>query len=158
MNYFKEELGRIEINGTFSCSVDVFKILEPTYENMPEGYTMRMYIPGKQHTISSGFGFQTIQLSSNWANGDRYIARVEEFILLKQHILKDEIETDKLVLDELNQRLPYNDKRKPEYPGVEELVIALWENIVEKKTKKLSGIVDIQKRREEIKDKYPKGN
>lgn len=157
MKSFTEENGQISINGNFTCSVEVFRILEPTYEKLPEGYSNRHYIPGKSHILTSSKGFQKINKEANWTDGDRYISRIEEFVLLKNYILRDEIETGNLIAAEIKNRIPYNEKRKCEFPGVEELVIALWENIVEKKTKKESGILDIQKRREAVKNKYPKG-
>jgi hypothetical protein len=153
---FKEECGTITINGQFSCSVDVFKVLEPTYQPLPEGYTQRLYFPGKSHTLISDKGYQPVLLDSTWIDGDRYISRIEDFILLKNYILRDEIETNDLILSEINKRLPYDEKRKAEYPSIELLVIALWNHIVEKKSKEVSGILDLQKKRTQIKTKYPK--
>jgi hypothetical protein len=89
---FVEANSIITINGKYSLPIDLFNILEPTYENLPDGYDQRIYIPKKQHVILSSGGYQTINLEPIWKNGDRYISRIEEFILLKNYILRDEIE------------------------------------------------------------------
>ena len=153
---FIEKQGNITINGTFSCPIEIFKVLEPTYEGLPAGYDQRIYIPQKQHTLLSSEGYQTINLETTWKDGDRYISRIEEFVLLKNYILRDEIETQILISQELLRRIPYSEKRKCEYPSIDLLVIAMWEHLVEKKTKKESGVTEIQYRRDHIKKKYPK--
>jgi len=56
----------------------------------------------------------------------------------------------------LQSQIPYDSKRKFEYPLYEELVVALWEHIVENKSLSESNIEKIQKIRKSIKDKYPK--
>ena len=54
------------------------------------------------------------------------------------------------------KRLEYDRKRKLEYPKIEELVIVMWEKLIEKKTLDESGVKEIQAIREKIKTDYPK--
>ena len=68
----------------------------------------------------------------------------------------DNQDTEKLVQDEREKRLEYDRKRKLEYPKIEELVIAMWEKLIEKKTLDESGVKEIQAIREKIKTDYPK--
>jgi hypothetical protein len=48
----------------------------------------------------------------------------------------------------------YADKRKQEYPKIDELVVALWEMLIEGKD--TNAVQDIQSRRLNTKRKYPK--
>ena len=44
-------------------------------------------------------------------------------------------------------------KRKAEYPSIDELVVALWENVVEERA---ASVIALETKRQEIKAKYPK--
>ena len=48
---------------------------------------------------------------------------------------------------------PYEEKRWGEYPSVEELIVALWENVVEERA---SAVVSLEAARQAVKTKYPK--
>ena len=47
----------------------------------------------------------------------------------------------------------YARKREPEYPSINELIVALWENVVEERA---SPVVDLEAKRQAVKAKYPK--
>ena len=47
----------------------------------------------------------------------------------------------------------YARNRKAEYPSIDELVVALWENVVEERA---ASVVSIEAKRQAIKTKYPK--
>jgi hypothetical protein len=47
----------------------------------------------------------------------------------------------------------YARNRKGEYPNIEELVVALWESVVEER---LAPAIELQAKRQAIKNKYPK--
>jgi len=47
----------------------------------------------------------------------------------------------------------YARKREPEYPSLNELIVALWENVVEERA---SSVVDLEAKRQAVKAKYPK--
>lgn len=65
-----------------------------------------------------------------------------------------EIEQEYIRLLEQYQSQEYSRRRKDEYPALENLIVALWEQIVEGRGSE--GVVEIQKLREAIKTKYPK--
>ena len=44
-------------------------------------------------------------------------------------------------------------KRKAEYPSIDELVVALWENVVEERT---AAVISLETKRQAVKTKYPK--
>lgn len=134
-------------------SEEEFKILEPNLESLPRGYEYLIYNPGKEHEMS-GSGQCTIKKSLQWEDGDRYISRYEEFKYLKKTLQKDE--TNPIVESEIRKTLPYKEARCLEYPLIDDLVIALWEHIVENKSLEDSNINNLQKLRENIKSKYPK--
>ena len=47
----------------------------------------------------------------------------------------------------------YDEKRKAEYPSIDELIVALWENVVEERA---SAVVSLEAVRQAVKAKYPK--
>jgi len=47
----------------------------------------------------------------------------------------------------------YARKRQLEYPSINELIVALWENVVEERA---ASVVSIESKRQAIKAKYPK--
>ena len=47
----------------------------------------------------------------------------------------------------------YARKRKEEYPSTDELVVALWEAVIEER---MASSIDLQGKRTAIKEKYPK--
>ena len=47
----------------------------------------------------------------------------------------------------------YARKRQAEYPSIDELIVALWENVVEERA---ASVVSIESKRQAIKAKYPK--
>ena len=47
----------------------------------------------------------------------------------------------------------YARKRQAEYPSIDELIVALWENVVEERA---ASVIELEAKRQEIKAKYPK--
>jgi len=47
----------------------------------------------------------------------------------------------------------YSRKRLEEYPSVDELIVALWENVVEERT---AAVISLEGKRQAVKTKYPK--
>ena len=47
----------------------------------------------------------------------------------------------------------YARKREPEYPSIDDLIVALWENVVEERA---SAVVSLEAARQAVKTKYPK--
>ena len=48
---------------------------------------------------------------------------------------------------------PYAEKRWGEYPSAEELIVALWENVVEERA---ASVIELEAKRQDVKAKYPK--
>jgi len=48
----------------------------------------------------------------------------------------------------------YARNRQAEYPSIDELIVALWENVVEERA---SAVVSLEAKRQAVKTKYPKG-
>lgn len=153
--YLRQEKNQISLNGEISLTLDQIRMLEPNYPTLPVGYDIRYYEPNNIHVLNGSSPTQN--LNKNWEDGNRYLRRIEDFkkliSLINQEIQEDSKEINQIKFD----RLPYITKRKSEYPEIEELVIAMWENLVEKQSKELSGIKELQKRRKSTKEKYPKG-
>jgi hypothetical protein len=47
----------------------------------------------------------------------------------------------------------YDEKRKAEYPSIDELVVALWEGVVEER---MASVTQLEGLRQAVKIKYPK--
>ena len=48
---------------------------------------------------------------------------------------------------------PYDEKRKAEYPSIDELTVALWEGVVEER---MAAVTSLEGKRQAVKAKYPK--
>ena len=48
---------------------------------------------------------------------------------------------------------PYDEKRASEYPSIDELVVALWEGVVEER---MAAVTSLEGKRQAVKAKYPK--
>ena len=48
----------------------------------------------------------------------------------------------------------YARNRQAEYPSIDDLIVALWENVVEERA---SAVVSLEAKRQAVKTKYPKG-
>ena len=60
------------------------------------------------------------------------------------------------IVDEWNNQVDnrtYAEKRQAEYPSLDELVVALWEAVIEER---MASSIDLQGKRTAVKDKYPK--
>jgi hypothetical protein len=60
-------------------------------------------------------------------------------------------ETARLQAEHNSQEYARN--RQAEYPSLNELIVALWENVVEERA---ASVVSLEAKRQEIKTKYPK--
>jgi hypothetical protein len=60
-----------------------------------------------------------------------------------------------VIVDEWNapDTRPYDLKRKAEYPSINELVVALWESVVEER---MTSVTALEGLRQAVKTKYPK--
>jgi len=47
----------------------------------------------------------------------------------------------------------YDQLRRNEYPSINDLIVALWENVVEERA---SAVVSLESKRQAVKSKYPK--
>ena len=65
----------------------------------------------------------------------------------------DEIAAEVAKLEAEHAATQYQRNRAAEYPRIEALVVALWESVVEER---LAPAIELQAKRQAIKDKYPK--
>ena len=145
----------ININNQIRLTVDQFRALEPNYPNLPAGYNERYYERDAIHQIV-GANRTPILENTRWEDGNRYFDRYDDFARLQQLINQQESAIQSAVQAELDKRLPYEQLRRREYPDIEKMVVAMWENLIEKQTKEVSGVKQLEKQRQTIKQKYPK--
>jgi len=126
--------------------LSLFLVLEPQY-GVAKGMESLIYKDGILKVRVDGI----TSTLSNWSNGDRYIARKNDFATLIRLTQKE----DKEINEEVSKMARPEECRMGEYPSYNDLIVALWEHIVEGKDPKDSGVEDLQAKRVEIKNKYP---
>lgn len=142
--------GKIYINN-IEISKEAMEIYDKNYK-LPEGVKDIQYT--KDSHIGEGYHYRTIdnrttQSEYPWPEGDSYIANCAGIIAIQTTLDTESAELEMLIQSVITS---YADKRKKEYPSIDDLVVALWENIVEGKS---SSINSIQTKRLHIKNKYP---
>ena len=147
MKQFQQKLQTIKINGV-AFPLDLFMQLEPEYESVE----YRLYIPEETHTIIEGGHQKGGPL--DWEEGNRYILHLKNLHYLQAQSKLDDEERQVVVEREKHEALPYYEKRKKEYPPIEELVVSMWENLVKKNPTLKKSV--LEQKRQEIKNKYPK--
>jgi hypothetical protein len=142
--------GTIVINSV-RIPLGLFLRLEPSY-SVPNDSVSQVYVQGEGRLV---VGKTTYKIKGEWSDGDRYISREHEFASALSTETAEWREARELVASIESDRKPSTDKRKAEYPSVQELVVALWKHVVEGKDLKDSGATDLQAMREAVKSKYP---
>ena len=129
----------------------VFLSLEPSYSEPMDTVHFR-YDSGVGRTITTKT--KQYKILGMWEDGERYFRRLSD---LRSAASVSEEETNQEIAEidtTVAKPASYRQSRKNEYPPLSDLIVALWENVIEKKTKKESGVDNIQKLRKEIKSKY----
>lgn len=150
---FAQNNGEIILNDGLRLTVEQFKMLEPTYPELPSGYTHRLYIPGEVHEISGGGS--VISEPTQWTSGDRYIKRISEFEKLKELLDFEGREIAESVENARKKKMPYATARKEEYPKIEDMVVTMWEYLVKQKRSN-AAMKEMENQRVVVKNKYPK--
>ena len=79
--------------------------------------------------------------------------RIAEWNSASQQPSVDEIEAAHAGWQAEQDATQYQRDRKAEYPSMDELVVALWEAVIEER---MASSIDLQGKRTAVKDKYPK--
>ena len=145
--------GNFIVNG-ITVSKSVFLALEPSYSEI-ENLDYLRYTKSKRTVNANGKHYY---IDGVWDDGERYMNRADDYVLAMALIEKERGETEDEIRNLIDAANTPRGKRRSEYPPIEDLVIALWENLIEKKSKKDSGVEQIQKLRKAVKAKYPTEN
>jgi hypothetical protein len=162
MKFERLQSGDFLINGKLVKSA-AFMLLEPNYTEPTSTVYLKYDNEHSPYRLIKTKEKQ-YKIFGVWDDGERYFKRINEFVkvstTLETEVNSEELEVLEDVRAAINQKKTFNrlDKRKLEYPSIEELVVAMWENLIEKKPKTESSISSIQKLRKEIKAKYPSEN
>jgi len=131
--------GTIEIQGQ-KFDLELFLEVEPEYA-LPEGVVAQEYKPNKHHILYTGEN----QISGimPWKEGNRYINRLHDLILLKKTNKQDENYTLSVPSN------PPKEELDPNAYTVHELVMTMWEHIFggidnTDKAKELSRKIGVQ--------------
>ena len=147
MRFERLESGDFTVNGTL-VKKNIFLTLEPNYSEPLDTIHFR-YDQGVGRTVTTRT--KQYKIAGVWEEGERYFRRLHD--LKRANILTKNEETEEECGLEAKPA-SYRQARKNEYPPLSDLIVALWENLIEKKTKKESGVDSIQKLRKEVKSKY----
>jgi hypothetical protein len=143
----------ISINGV-RIPLEALLIFDPQY-TLPTGIKSVRYTVDPQ--TKQGYHFQhngsrNVRAPHPHPQLDQYIANIQSIKAIADNIQEESAEIDGLI-DAMTT--PYSEKRKLEYPGIDELIVALWELVVESNPKAMQRVQEIQSQRIHIKNKYP---
>ncbi len=122
----------------------------PEYK-LQKGMDRRKYLKGEYHYISDGI--KVYHQEKIWHLGDKILSRINDLLSVRSLLENQQKEEEKEAEIFQQEQRPYQEKRKSEYPPIDDLVVAIWEYIIEERTDKTKKIQDI---RNKIKLKYPK--
>lgn len=126
--YFKHNADdTIDINGV-KIDYETFLRVEPQYKK-DQNTLWISYTPGDHHAIHTLDGNQ-LPGPLPWESGDRYISRLADFKIMQKEIDEENAKVKKEVATAPRKK---NKKEQPKFPDESELIIALWEMIVEGK-------------------------
>jgi hypothetical protein len=138
---------------------NIFLAMEPSYTEIENliylSYTNTPHQKSRLVIVKQNNKEQQHKINGEWDDGDRFILRLPDYLAAMKTIRENEDVEAKQIKKVIEMADSPRGKRKKEYPPMEDLVIAMWENLIEKKSKKDSGIEQIQKLRKAIKAKYP---
>jgi len=129
-----------------------FTSLEPAYSEI-EGLEHLNYKKGGPRRVVTKEKHYTID--GIWDDGERYLNRLQDYVVASTNLAAETAQTESEIRELVEAANTPRNKRKGEYPPIEDLVVAMWENLIEKKSKKESGVELLQKLRKSIKAKYP---
>lgn len=147
MKQFQQKFEIIKVNDV-AFPLELFMKMNPDYECVE----YRLYIPEQTHTIIEGGTQRSGPI--DWKEGDKYIRQLKDLHYLQAQEELDDEERQVIVEREKHDALPYGEKRKKEYPLIEDLVVSMWEHLVKKNPTLKNGF--LEQKRQEIKNKYPK--
>jgi hypothetical protein len=145
----------IRINGDIFSLKDFLEVI-PNY-TVSDSIRHIHYIPDKKHTIDiDGI---IVPESVRWDSGDFYISKHNDLKLYIAHNNAIEKEISRNNRKQATKTHPdnsYDVNRKIEYPTTEELIVALWEGLVEKSSSGKLKIKELQLIRKSVKNRFPK--
>ena len=74
-----------------------------------------------------------------------------EFVI--PEISAADIEAKRSELQTAYDSQEYARNRQAEYPSINELIVALWENVIEERA---ASVIELEAKRQDVKTKYPK--
>jgi len=103
-----------------------------------------------QGLIQLGFSSSDFDLQNNSDGTPTFISKWNS---ASPQPTESEIETAHAEWQAEHDAQAYARNRKAEYPSIDELIVALWENVVEERA---ASVVSLESKRQAIKAKYPK--
>ena len=143
--------GKIKLNDKY-FDLEIFRILFPDFQVTSDTNKI-VYIQDESRYVINQNG--QVDLPIPWEEGDSYIKNINNLIYVEEQDKIDSQESKKQIEELKKENLSYREKRKNEYPPIEELVVALWEHVVENQSKK-DSIDIVEEKRLSVKKKFPK--
>jgi hypothetical protein len=143
----------IVINGT-EIPLSVLQTYDPEY-TLPPRIVSRRYTHDPQTGDGYHFvhdGGRNLRAAHPDPQLEKYIANLPALQAIAESVQEETESIDRLIAQVSE---PYTAKRKAEYPPIEDLVVALWELIVEGKQTANNRIQELQSQRLNTKEKFP---
>lgn len=154
-NFFIHRRDNVIVINGIEIPVSVLQTYDPAY-CLPSGIKSRRYT----YDSKTGDGYHFVHDGKRNIKSvhpdpqlDGYIANVSALQAIAESV-REETETIDRLFAQVSE--PYTTKRKAEYPPVEDLVVALWELVVEGKETANNRIQQLQSQRLNTKEKFPK--
>lgn len=143
--------GNVVIDG-ITIPMKIFTSLEPSYTEIEGLDNLHYKSGGPRRVVSNGKHYV---IDGVWDDGERYLNRLQDYVLACANFASDSVQSELEITELVEAAKTPRMKRKKDYPPLEDLVVAMWENLIEKRSKKDSGVELLQKLRKSIKAKYP---
>ena len=144
----------VSINGV-SIPREVFMLLEPDYNELRGGIVRLRYDSNARRLETWDSTGRYITQDINWQKGNSYINRLELYQKTINNSANQDTEIARRIAEvraiQSGREPSYFDLRKASYPSTDELIVALWEKIVEGRDERAN---ELQEKREEIKKRY----
>ena len=142
--------GKILINGV-DIPLNVLLVFDPTY-CLPPGIKSIKYTYDPETKTGYHFrhdGARNHKHEHPYAQLDAYITNLQGIQVIKQTLEAETKEIDDLIDSVIK---PYTEKRQEKYPAIQDLVVALWELVVEGNS---AAVNKLQSDRLHTKEKFP---
>lgn len=154
--YDQKNTDYVAINGV-RIDRTIFMLLEPSYNGTNDVTDKIKYDSNKRLVERWYKSGQYLRKEGIWQQGEHYISRLPLYQRATENSGESNTDIARRVAEirsiQKGASPDYTTLRKASYPRIEELVVALWESVIEGNEESAKAL---QKMREKVKKEYPK--